>query len=305
VNQTEAPIQFESAKQFQSRPGYVEELTCGSDDLDRIVGKYSFLKDKWIRCHLNGCGQLHGNGIVLRLKDGRETHCGKDCAKSKFSVSFDAVYATYKRAEREQEHRKRIAEISIDLNFRIARNSLLYDEMNSAANRVRAFLATLKEDPQTDQIVLSALKNDGRLRRAINKKSSERGSGRSDMETVTTFSKSAIPQQIDLALKKFKFSVITPLKDLSQTDISGFSQRKLAELNSSIRDVEQEEAAGVNFISDVNEFMNPINIARVLYVTVIFDGLSHKTKMLLEKIRSMLPNNVAEAVEQDIRDRFS
>lgn len=54
---------------------------------------------KALRCGLNGRNTKHWHGIVIRTKQGAETHCGRDCALSFFGIHFDAVQAAAKRAE--------------------------------------------------------------------------------------------------------------------------------------------------------------------------------------------------------------
>lgn len=106
-------IAFASAAEFQGRRNYHARLEVTADELDRIIGKYTLpaAKAQWIACGLNRCEEPHRHGYVIRMTDGRETHCGNVCGLMKFGVKFEDVIARAKRTEDATAMRRRIEEL--------------------------------------------------------------------------------------------------------------------------------------------------------------------------------------------------
>lgn len=142
------PIRFKTPAEFQSRRDYVPTADCTEDDLESIVGKYAdFSKADELICGLNRCGQPHQNGVVIRLKDGRETHCGHECALSFFKLVFkdinDEYQAAVERTLRSDNIRKNLEER--DLLLPEARQ--ISQALKATTDRIRLIREVIEKDP--------------------------------------------------------------------------------------------------------------------------------------------------------------
>lgn len=81
-------IDYGATLDFQLRERYEPTLVATQEELDLAFGKYTrpAPKPDWIACGLNGCDEPHRYGWVIRLIDGRETHCGPDCGERQFGA---------------------------------------------------------------------------------------------------------------------------------------------------------------------------------------------------------------------------
>lgn len=118
-------VDYAGTLDFQQRPAYHPKLVAMSDDTPRPVGKYlrPVPKADWIACGLNGCDQPHRFGFVIRLQDGRETHCGPICGEKTFGTKWAEVEATVKAAEEAAATRRSVASLLVERDAIVARAS--------------------------------------------------------------------------------------------------------------------------------------------------------------------------------------
>jgi hypothetical protein len=163
---TEAPIQFESVEQYQARPNYLSAISCASDHLDRIVGKYVFDEPRKVRCGLNGCNYEHWHGYVIRLKDGRETNIGQDCGKREFKVSFEEVEARYERAVDAAARANAIKTALAERVELLAEAQRLEKLLGQAVSQVDLVMGQLKREPLLLRAFEDAARNGGAVQAA-------------------------------------------------------------------------------------------------------------------------------------------
>ena len=139
---------FASVAEFQSRPRYEAALTASEDELDRIVGKYQLPKPRmaWIRCGLNGCTEPHRFGYVIRLTDGRETHCGSTCGANKFGVKWQELEATAKALEEAKALENVVEELRSQRLAMLARATELIEPSARVESRLDSLRRTLKSN---------------------------------------------------------------------------------------------------------------------------------------------------------------
>lgn len=138
---------FTSVEEFAGRPNYFSSLQVTKEDLHRIVGKYSLPASQmaWIKCGLNGCNRLHRHGFVIRMHDGRETHCGHVCGTNEFGVKFDEVVAQAKRRLEAQARRQVIADLRARRSELMERATALVEPCRAMEGRVEALHAELRK----------------------------------------------------------------------------------------------------------------------------------------------------------------
>lgn len=85
----EDPFYIKRSKEIFARDKFVDSVHIEISEFDSILAPYDLAKTDYVHCGLNGCTREHGKGFLFRLKDGRESICGKDCGSREFKADFD------------------------------------------------------------------------------------------------------------------------------------------------------------------------------------------------------------------------
>lgn len=179
-------IDYGETLDFQLRVNYKPALDASADQLDLAFGKYNrpAPKAEWIPCGLNGCDQPHRYGFVIRLHDGRETHCGPDCGAKHFGAKWTEVVATVRAAEEAAATRIAVGKLLADRDALVARGTNLAER--SCQLEAHILLASRHLSP------LSA------LRKAIDNCAREGGSVRAQVESQATGLAASRPKVVQL-----------------------------------------------------------------------------------------------------------
>lgn len=94
---SDSPIQyFRAPREAEAaRPKLDRDAPMHKAEYAGLTGVYSFPEVDWVTCQLipEGatamCGQVHGNGFIMRRTDGVEGYLGQDCAKKEFDAHHE------------------------------------------------------------------------------------------------------------------------------------------------------------------------------------------------------------------------
>lgn len=94
-------VEFRSPSEVQStRPEFDATCSITIESFAGIVGRCAFAESERVLCQLeiknSVCRQEHGNGWLVKRKDGREGYIGKDCANRHFGADRNFAAATSK-----------------------------------------------------------------------------------------------------------------------------------------------------------------------------------------------------------------
>lgn len=263
---THTPIQFESQRQFEELPGYSESLECTTEDLDRIVGKYSWDQHRALRCGLNHCNRLHWHGYVIASKGGRMTHCGQDCGAREFGVQFEDVEASYRLAEEDALRAANIAEALRQRNELLAKAEAVEAAVIVKVAAIRAIVSTVEADPALTKALGEALRTDGRIQQVIMLDRDTRaamGQKPKDEFIVTDIGRidaaNAVRQQRDIG-GHVRADAIWPLRQLTAESLEGLSRKALTSKSSEITAARQAIQDGERFVDLAVRFLAPSNM---------------------------------------------
>ena len=275
-------ILFKSADEFGLRPGYSLALTVARTELDRIVGKFSFSKEHQLQCGLNRCNNWHQNGYVIRTKDGRETHCGKDCGKREFGVEFKEVEATFRRKLEDQERREWLNSVLSERDALIAKVATLLAGLESVSAQIRDITSRLAKEQQLDSALYNAVRAGGAIRRELVVDAETAsvmgltGSQRYQFETVATLagvealeraSHSNRPA-IEDAATRLRSLVLPDLKQLSAGSLSNLNPRQRKNRARQIEAHHQAIARAEEMLASGQRFVAPQNLPRLAQLPI-------------------------------------
>jgi len=101
-------IKIRSWADVFNRPKHVALIDAHHEDLIQIIGRYDGLKP-FRSCGLRTCRREHGTGFLVVLKNGTETHIGKDCGVTHFGEeAFSLLHGAFKRTINMNAYRENI-----------------------------------------------------------------------------------------------------------------------------------------------------------------------------------------------------
>jgi hypothetical protein len=268
------PIQFQSADEFELLPGYEAAMRCTPEQLERIVGKYAFDKARQLRCGLNGCNRTHWHGYVISAKDGRKTHCGQDCGKREFGVTFDEVEATFRRAEAAAARASNIAEAVRERDALLARADSIMGQTSQWAKKVSDLLGLIDREPSMRRALDGALRDGGRIRRAA-KVDREllavmgQRSGAAQLETIGVVAGGQAVMLHREVAAHVRSRAVWILRPLTGEVLAGLSEKDLAIRSREITDARQALQDAESFIGMAARFTSSENkreLAKLLEV---------------------------------------
>lgn len=274
---TDDILLFKSAEEFADRPGYFHVLTVVRTELDRIVGKFSFPKDRQLQCGLNGCNHWHQNGYVIRTKDGCETHCGKDCGKREFGVEFKEVEATFKRKLEDQERRDWLNSVLSEKDALLDKVGALLARLGAVSAKIKEVRDRLAKEPELVLALDKAIRSGGAVQkeRFVDAETASamgltRGQ-RHQLETVAILAGAdalaLVPQSkrpaIEDVAARLRLVVLPDLKDLSIGSLANLNTRQRKERARRIEGHHQAIAQAAELLAAGEKFIAPQNLRRL------------------------------------------
>jgi hypothetical protein len=258
---------FASADEFRGRERYQAELTCTKNDLDRIVGKYAFAEKDRLQCGLNRCNTWHQHGYVISTKDGRETHCGQDCGKREFGVTWDHVEAVYKRAEDARARRAALAEFLPRRTAMLGEARLLLSAIEAACTRVASVMALVRQAPGLQSALVAAIRDGGRVRVEVHLDKDQREAmgirdGKANLQTIATIEGGAAMSAHSRIAATLRSEVIAPLERMTDDSMSGLEEEELRRETKALDLRERSLENAKSFLVEAERFCRSDNLAR-------------------------------------------
>jgi hypothetical protein len=261
------PIHFKSREEFECRPNYVSTLECERGDLDYIVGKYGFSKAKQMKCGLNGCNNPHWHGFVIATKSGSETHCGRDCGKREFGVSWDDLHAEFERQEKAAARQTLVADLLRDRGELFEQALSLQAQLSDACDKIRMVYDELRKDDVLVRGFESAVANGGRISaevkvdKSVGGASGQRG-GSANLTTVGRILGADAARTYFRIGKTFDWSVVRPLRELAEKTIESMPDEKIEQTSSRFGKFREELVSAQHFIASARQFLSAANAAQ-------------------------------------------
>lgn len=265
MNEHPEPIFFTRVDEFTNRAAYVDKLDCTSTELSHLVGKYEFPKDRWIRCGLNGCTTLHGQGFVYAKSTGEESHCGIDCGRREFDLKWKEVFARFRAAEKASNTRKFLFNIQAEATEIIGYADQYTAECGTAGSLLTALIEGLfTPAPELHRALMVCVKNGGKIQVAnfsskrLRKELGHKKQG-AELETIGTLrGVAAIPARssvIDAVARAVK-----PTRALMKLDISSLSNEELAYHSKKFQEARETLQAAGLYLREARRFLRRDNL---------------------------------------------
>lgn len=227
-------IDYGATLDFQLRERYEPQVTAAGDELELAFGKYTRPASKadWIPCGLNGCNEPHRYGFVIRLRDGRETHCGPDCGQKHFGAKWTEVVATVQATEEATATRNSVAKLLADRDALVNRGTDLAERSRQLEERVFSANHYLKPFTALGRAIDKCARSGGSIRAEI--KSEATGiaaAGRpakAELRTVATIEGIALLTPSFTRYSAVIDSMLPGLRALNAEALRGASKKDLA-----------------------------------------------------------------------------
>lgn len=267
-------LEFTATEQFTSRVHYHARLDLTTEDLDRIIGKYSLPKPKasWLNCGLNGCNEPHRHGYLIRAKDGRETHCGNRCGYREFGVAFEEVVARAVRAEEARARRSVVADLAAQRTELMARAEHLVAPCAAMEHRVIRLRRGLQSFRRFWQIVEGVAKLDGAIRAEAeappDPTASRSGAKRTVQVTIGRIDGSRLLLAEPMLYSKVITLNVLPFLqlDLGDDQIAAADDKALATLSKQGAIKRDTLLRAERFLVDAERLLKPSNLAKLQLV---------------------------------------
>lgn len=286
----ETVLLFKDESEFRSRVGFCEELFVAHDDLDRIIGKYSFDESRSLKCGLNGCHQVHWNGFVIRTKHGQETICGQNCGEREFGVAWKEILATYNRLYSEKQTTEWLTGFLATKEETLLRAFSIVKNLENLRVIVLDFLNKGKEFNQYHYNFMTAVLTGGKIR--IEKKSSTHQGNSSSrahekrgnfevvgqLNGVEIFAKDPNRDRlvIERKIAELKFKVIHELNETKDFKISQLTRIKMQTLESNLKSIEYILKSAEEMLDSGELFFRHENLAKLSLLTPKPEGETKK-----------------------------
>lgn len=274
----QAPIQFQSPEEFQSRSNYASELRCDEADLKVIVGKYGFNEKQKLQCGLNGCNSWHWHGFVIATQSGKETHCGQDCGKRVFGVSWDDLHAEFRRQEDERDRALTLQRIKDDSASTLSRCKVLITQCKPLVQEIHALVNEMVREPALKRVFDATLKNSGRIMGEVEKTgfmADDGKSGKRDLILLATIEGGSAVESHFEVMRNLIFKVQNPITELIETDLSSLSTQAIKKNLNELREMSFSLVRAETFVSNAQRFLQPSNLQKI---RLLLEQLPHKAR---------------------------
>jgi len=287
------PTQFKTAAEFQALQRYEPKLICEKDQLDKIIGKYSFTEAEKLECGLNGCNQIHWHGWVIRTKDGRLTNCGRDCGEREFGVLFAEVEAVYRAAEERQSRLERLKQLGQERESLLQEATSLYDSVSRAGNWIQVILDELRKERFLDNAFRDCVRNGGRIQAEDEDSKRVRSamgaaSGKADLKTIGVIKGSQAVFSGPTVSQELRYRVIDPLRELTMENMLALSDKELNSKSQSLSQIKQALSSARNFLATYEQFRLAENGA----------ALALLPQIIPKKARNSRVSRIVERIER-------
>lgn len=278
------PTLFKSVDEFQSRPHYMPELSCTTGELDRIVGKYCVPEGSQLQCGLNKCHRWHKYGYVIRTKDGRETHCGHDCGRRVFGVTWDDVEAAFQREERAQVQRKLLSELLEHKRELLEQATTLRSAVMATAASVESIIREVGKEPALHRALHAAVHNGGRIQVALKTERNLRkmmgaSDNRADLETIGVIAGGACLSQYLTQEREIRFRVISPLESFEESELALLDLKEIEMKSKQIAEMRQTLQSAQRFLLEARRFCSKRNLSEFAKLKQIIPRSSHTARL--------------------------
>lgn len=281
----ESPILFKTAEEFRGRPRFIARLECEHADLDRIIGKYEFEKKDWIECGLMECTQKHGEGYVIRTKDGREGNCGNGCGGREFDVVFKEIKATYKKQVKLQLQQEMFDQFLLAKDKRIAEASILYDKVCKACSRITKVINKIETDPAITAAFHLCVRDGGLIRGAIEVDKNIH-QGRGNLETKGKIEAINVIGDYKDFPSVINCKVVVALKNMNIADVNRLNENNIEKKLLELSKIDQLILLATKFLDDEAIFSSKINLKQFSHLDCKIPrrDSTTRTKRILEKL---------------------
>lgn len=289
------PIHFSSREEFEARPNYQPAMRCAQGELDYIVGKYGFSKDKQLQCGLNGCNHWHQHGFIIATKSGDETHCGQDCGRREFGVVWDELTAELDRQEKAETRRKLVGDVLKDRNELLAEAREMQALLSDACAGVRAVREEISKEVAFASALERALINGGKITAAvkvdkdIGAAKGQRGAN-ANIATIGQIRGGEAALQYHVVGATFERQAIRPLLGLTVESVESMSDKAVSAAAIQIRDLRVELQAAKAFLTSAGQFISIDNLAAFekLKETLPSRARTSRLERIFTRLRTLL-----------------
>ncbi|NHV25855.1 hypothetical protein [Burkholderia sp. D-99] len=295
---TRKPIHFSSRDEFEVRPNYVAALRCVHDDLDYIVGKYGFSKDKQLQCGLNGCNHWHQHGFIVATKSGLETHCGQDCGQREFGVVWDELTAEFERQTKAETRRKLIEDMLKDRDELLSHAREMQTRLSGACRQIRVVLDEVAKESAFSSALDRVLMDGGRIMVAV-KIDKGIGAAPGQRGANANIATIGVVRGVDAVAKcqtvgsSFEWQVVRPLLSLTADSVEAMSDKEIATSVIKMRDFRTELQAANAFLASAAQFLSIDNLTAFERLKETLPSRARTSR--LERIFARLPTLLASA----------
>jgi hypothetical protein len=271
--QSNTPIQFQTPDEFRSRIDYLEKLVCDEADLKRIVGKYGFSEKQKLQCGLNGCNSWHWHGFVIATNSGKENHCGQDCGKRIFKVSWDSLHAEFKRQEDERDRVIALQRIQDEGDDTLMRCRKLIELCTPLVGQIQSVIKDISREPALKRVFDSAVKSGGRIMGEVERSNfmvDAPSAGKRDLVLKATIEGTSSVESSTDVLRTLAHKVNAPLTELLAKELSSLTAKEVKSQLDLLREMSFSLVRAETFIDNAQRFLQPTNL--------------QKTRLLLEQI---------------------
>jgi hypothetical protein len=284
------PIRFKTREEFTSRPNYVDSLVCAPDDLDYFVGKYEFTEPVKFECHLNGCKRPHWHGFVIATKDGRETHCGRDCGKREFGVPWENLEADFIREEKADIQRQLVTSTLVERAVRLREALEIQAELSIACAAVKNIVDEINKDPAIARALNNAIASGGRILskakvdRAVASASGQK-SARANLVSIGSIRGGRCVADYSQAGKSFQWKVVSFLEKLDDASVRLLEAKELEAVAKKLQESRETDRLMREFLEQANLFVSRENLDEILKLQQVLPQ-----SLRISRIFSRLPS---------------
>ena len=285
----QTPIQFQAPEEFQTRSNYVSTLSCDEADLKVIVGKYGFSEKQKLQCGLNGCNSWHWHGFVIATKFGKETHCGQDCGKRVFDVSWDDLHAEFKKKEDERDRAAALQRIKDDGTLTLNRCNGLIAQCKPLAEKIQAIIGEIAREPALKRVFDSTLKNNGRIMGEVKQSgfmADEGKSGKRDLILLATIDGASAVENVGDVVKTLVFKVQHPITELMKQDFSALTAQAIQKHLNELREMSFSLVRAETFVTNAQRFLQSTNLQKTSHLLEQIPQRSRtdRTRRIVERL---------------------
>jgi hypothetical protein len=280
-------IKFNTPDEIAARPNYFPTLKIQKGELARIVGGYEFDKANEMRCGLNNCNTRHQRGYVIATKANQETHCGNECGKREFGVTFEDMEGRFKEAFRRQTSISTLRELQETADARLAEAQRLLEAKNRVYGKLVNIRDEFRRDPDLNRVLETLFRLDGAVRVRAEQTPAEkelRQSGNANIRTVGRIEGIAALTGFARTANMIDNEILHPLRAVKSMDGDSIAPKELDHLVRQMNNLPAAIVAVEEFLSDATLFLKKSNLDEIRKMRHLDGVRSHKLERVIETI---------------------